>query len=272
MEEQSQAAPPRDWHIPAWRYAPQSLFTLKDRVALVTGAASGLGRAVALGLDAFGAQLVLADRDAKGLAAVGAALTEPALVLETDVSDPLQVTAMLEAALRRFGRLDVGVLMPGTNVRKPALDLTDTEWERVIDLNLTAMFQSAREVGRVMVDQGSGSMILMASARALTGGRTHAAYSASKAGVIGMMRCLAMEWAPRVRVNALAPGYMATPLVQQIADDPVWWKATQDLHALGRVGDPEEIVGPTVFLASDASSFITGTVLTVDGGWTAGAP
>ncbi len=270
MEGQGGRAVPRDWRVAAWRYQPRALFDLSGRVAVVTGAASGLGRAIALGLDAYGAQIVLADRDTRGMADVAAALSQTALVVETDVTEPDSVTEMVQATLERYRRIDVGLLMPGINVRKPALELSDAAWESVIDLNLTAMFRSAREIGRVMVAQGSGSLVLMASARALTGGRTQAAYSASKAAIIGMMRCLALEWAPQVRVNALAPGYMATPLVQQIARDPVWWQETQALHALGRVADPEEIVGPALFLASDASSFVTGTVLTVDGGWTAG--
>jgi 3-oxoacyl-[acyl-carrier protein] reductase len=108
--------------------------------------------------------------------------------------------------------------------------------------------------------------------RGLTGGCRPSAYSASKVGVINVTRCLAWEWAPHVRVNALAPGYMLTPLVRKIADDAAWWQATVALHALGRPGSPEEIVGPAVFPASDASSFVTGAVLTVDGGWTARAP
>src|SRR5207253_6285593 len=139
----------------------------------------------------FGARVILADRDAVGAGEVAAVLAHSPLVVQVDVADPEQVAAMVDTALAGCGHIDVGVLMPGTNVRKPALELTDEEWQRVVDLNLTAMFRCARAVGRVMVAQGSGSMILMASARGVTGGRSQSAYSASKAGVIGMMRCLA---------------------------------------------------------------------------------
>jgi NAD(P)-dependent dehydrogenase (short-subunit alcohol dehydrogenase family) len=203
---------------------------------------------------------------------VAAEMVHPSQMIPTDVLQPAAVTSMVASARSAFGRLDIGFLMPGTNIRKPALELTDQEWDTVVDLNLTAMFRAAREVGRIMVEQGSGSLVLMASARGLTGGHRQSAYSASKAGVIGLTRCLAWEWAPAVRVNALAPGYVRTPLVRQIAQDREWLAATQAMHALGRLADPEEIVGPALFLASDASSFVTGTVLTVDGGWTAGSP
>lgn len=261
-----------EWHPERWRYPARALFDLTGRVALVTGAASGLGRAIALGLDAYGARVMLADREPSGMTEVASVLSNPSVVLTGDVLDPAQVQTMVQSARESFGKIDIAFLIPGTNVRKAALDLTDEEWNRVVDLNLTGMFRCARDVGRVMVSQGSGSMVLMASARGLTGGRNQSVYSASKAGVIGLTRCLAWEWAPHVRVNALAPGYMATPLVQQIARDPQWWAATEGLHAMGRIGAPEEVVGPAVFLASDASSFVTGSVLSVDGGWTAGAP
>lgn len=260
------------WQVESWRYQPQALFDLSGRTAVVTGAASGLGRAIALGLDAYGAQVVLADKNVEGAEEVRAGLHQTSTVIGVDVTDPAQVTAMVQATLNERGAIDIAFIMPGINVRKPALDIEDDEWERVMNVNLTALFRSAREIGRVMVDQGRGSMVLMASARGLTGGQRQGAYSATKAGVIGLTRVLAWEWAPHVRVNALAPGYLATPLVSQIAADPDWWQATEKLHALGRVGNPEEIVGPAVFLASDASSFVTGSTLVVDGGWTAGAP
>ncbi len=262
----------QEWHPAHWRYPARSLFDLTGRVALVTGAASGLGRAIALGFDAFGARLILVDQDTAGAEHVAGVLNNPSRVLTADVLDAGQIGSMARVAADAFGQIDIAALLPGANVRKPALELSDEEWERVIDLNLTAMFRSAREVGRLMVDQGFGSMILMASARGITGGRNQSAYSASKSAVIGLVRCLAWEWAPQVRVNALAPGYMATPLVQQIARDREWWAKTEALHALDRAGAPEEVVGPAVFLASDASSFVTGSVLVVDGGWTAGSP
>jgi NAD(P)-dependent dehydrogenase (short-subunit alcohol dehydrogenase family) len=239
---------------------------------MVTGAASGLGRAIALGLDAQGASVVLADQNRAGVDEVRAELRQTSYVVQVDVTDPAAVRVMTDEAEQRFGSIDIAFVLPGINVRKAALDLSDEEWSRVVDLNLSSTFTSAREIGRTMVAQGHGSMILMASARGLVGGRNQAVYSATKAGIIGLMRCLAWEWAPLVRVNALAPGYMATPLVAPMTADAERWRATETLHALGRVGDPEEIVGPAIFLASDASSFVTGTVLTVDGGWTAGAP
>jgi len=248
------------------------MFDLTGMVALVTGGASGLGRAIALGVDAFGANVAIADINQTGAEEVAAKLGNEVLVIRTDVSKATDVEKMVERTLRKFGRIDVSFNIPGINVRKPAVELDEDEWCSVLRVNLTGMFLCAREVGKVMLEQRKGSIINMASARGLTGGASQSVYSVSKAGVIQLTRCLAIEWAPYVRVNALAPGYLKTPLVREIMKDEGWCESMRDLHAMKRFGEPEEVVGAAIFLASDASSFVTGAVLSVDGGWTAGSP
>jgi len=246
------------------------LWDLAGRIALVTGGASGLGQAIAEGLDQHGATVVVADLNAEGARAVAARLVHKPMAVPVDVTQSASVERMVEEIVSRYSRIDVAFNIPGTNVRKPLVDLTDEEWERVIRLNLTGVFYCARAVGRIMLAQGAGSMVNMASARGIVGGPRQSVYSASKAAVIQLTRCLALEWAPMVRVNALAPGYMETPLVKSIVRDAGLYERMKKLHAMGRFGKAEEVVGAAVFLASDASSFITGTVLSVDGGWTAG--
>lgn len=269
-----------DWEVENWSVKPERMFDLAGRVALVTGAASGIGRAIALGLDAYGAHIALADRDTAGARAVAAKLGHEALVVEVDVTQEAEVQAMVETVLTRFGRIDISFNVPGINVRKPAVELTANEWRSVVEVNLNAAFLCAREVGKVMLLQQRGSpakgagrsssMINIASARGLTGGTGQSVYSVTKAGMIQMTRCLALEWAPHVRVNSIAPGYLKTPLVREIMKDTAWFERIRNLHAMKRFGEPEEVVGAAIFLASDASSFVTGAVLSVDGGWTAG--
>ncbi|MGM0591352.1 MAG: SDR family NAD(P)-dependent oxidoreductase, partial [Halobacteriota archaeon] len=136
-------------------------------------------------------------------------------------------------------------------------------------LNLTGVFLAAKVLGEPLVEQGSGSVVNMASALGLVANANQSAYASSKGGVIQLTRVLAVEWAPDVRVNAMAPGYMKTPLVREAMADEEWYEAMRRLHLLDRFGDPEEVVGGAVYLASEASSFVTGSVLTIDGGWTA---
>jgi gluconate 5-dehydrogenase len=260
-----------DWTVASWQVAPEKLFDLSGRVALVTGAASGLGRAIALGLDRFGAQVVLADLDASGSQQVADHLRQKSMFINVDVTDPEQARSMVDGIMGQCGRLDVAFNVPGITVRKPVVDMSDEEWRKVMDVNLNGVFWCAREEGRVMLRQGFGSVVNMGSARGIFGGPSQSSYSASKAAVIHLTRCLAMEWAPIVRVNALAPGHMATPFVKPIMKDPERYDSMRRLEAMKRFGLPEEIVGPAVFLASDASSFVTGAVLSVDGGWTAGS-
>jgi gluconate 5-dehydrogenase len=246
-----------------------SIFSLEGKVVLVTGAASGLGKAIAIALDAFGANVVLADVNLDGANEVAEVLRNDCLVTHTDVTSTDSVIAMVGESLRRFGRISVAFNIPGMNIRKPLIEVSDDEWSSILALNLTGVFTCAREVGREMLKRGSGSMVNMASARGLAGGPCQAAYSSSKAGIIQLTKCLAIEWAPGVRVNALAPGYFETPLVEDMMKDPKWFGPMRDLHAMKRFGKPQEIIGAAVFLASDASSFVTGAVISVDGGWTA---
>lgn len=261
---------PAEWEIENWCVQPERMFDVAGRVALVTGAASGIGRAIALGLDACGARVVLADRDAGGARAVADRLQHESLLVEVDVTREAAVQALVERVLARFGRIDVSFNIPGINVRKPAVELTTEEWHSVMDVNLNGAFLCAREVGKVMLQQRQGAMINIASVRGLTGGTNQSVYSVTKAGMIQMTRCLALEWAPYVRVNAIAPGYLETPLVKGAMQDTAWFERMRNLHAMKRFGKPEEVVGAAIFLASDASTFVTGAVLSVDGGWTAG--
>ena len=244
------------------------LFDLQGRTALAIGA-GGIGSCVSRALDAFGAHVVCADVDAS----VAAAVTEDircaggrAEARRLDVTEP----ASIAAALHEIGTPDVLVVMPAMNVRKRLLDLTDSEFERVVSLNLTGSFRVMRDVGRAMAARGSGSIVAFSSIRAVVVEPGQGVYAATKAGVVQLVKTLAAELGPRgVRVNAVAPGVVTTPLTEQIRADAAWRDAYAEKTALRRWASPDEIVGAVVFLASDASSYVTGTQLMVDGGWTA---
>lgn len=257
------------WTPSEWAVDPGALFDLSDRTAIVTGGASGLGRAIALGFGARGADVVVADLNLDGAEAVADRIGANAIAEPVDVTDDESLQSLRDATETAFGSYEVVCNLPGKNVREPALDLSEADWRDVIDLNLTGMFLGAKVLGRPLVEKGGGSMINMASVRGIVGGNAQSAYSASKGGVIQLTRVLAAEWAPAVRVNAIAPGYMKTPLVREAMTDDGWYDSMREKHLLDRFGEPEEIVGAAIFLAGPASSFVTGSVLTVDGGWTA---
>jgi NAD(P)-dependent dehydrogenase (short-subunit alcohol dehydrogenase family) len=257
------------WETEEWRYDPAEMFDLDGRGAVVTGGASGLGRAIALGLAAHGADVLVADVDEEGAREVAAAAAGDATAVHADVTDADSLRAVRETADEELDAYEVLFNLPGTNVRKPVLELSEAEWRDVIELNLTGVYLSAKVLGRPLVEQGHGSVVNMASIRGIDGGPDQSAYSASKGGVIQFTKVLAAEWAPAVRVNALAPGYVKTPLVREAMADEAWHEEMRAGHLLGRFGDPEEVVGGAVYLASDAASFVTGSVLSVDGGWTA---
>jgi NAD(P)-dependent dehydrogenase (short-subunit alcohol dehydrogenase family) len=248
----------------------QTLFDLSGKTALVVGGASGIGRAVALGLADFGAEVVVADRNLPGSEQVAADIVEKdgrAAALAVDLADNDSVMAMLA----ELERVDILVATPAINVRKPILETTDEEFERVVKLNLLGNFRLLREVGRKMKNDGhGGSIIAFSSIRSLVVEPGQGVYAATKAGLVQFVRTLAVELAPNgIRVNAIGPGVINTPLTAPIKNNPDWYNAYAQRSALGRWGEAEELVGPVVYLASQAASYVTGTIHFVDGGWTA---
>jgi NAD(P)-dependent dehydrogenase (short-subunit alcohol dehydrogenase family) len=247
----------------------RELFDLSGRRALVIGAGSGIGEAVAEGLAAFGAHVVCADRNggsaattAQRIAAAGGG-AEPATV---DITDRDQVEEVVAA----MDTIDVLVSTPAINVRKPLLETSPEEFDRVIGLNLRGNLFVMQAAGRRMVASDGGSIILFSSIRAQVVEPGQGVYAATKAGTLQMARALAAELGPQgVRANAIAPGVVETPLTAPIKAQPAWYDAYAQKGALGRWAQPSEMVGAAVFLASDAASYVTGTLLIVDGGWTA---
>jgi NAD(P)-dependent dehydrogenase (short-subunit alcohol dehydrogenase family) len=246
-----------------------TLFRLDGRRALVVGAGSGIGKASAGALAAFGAHVTCADVDlaaAEGTAAAIVAANGAADAVIVDVRETTTVTA----AFARDRAVDILVSTPGINVRKPLLEITDDEFDRVVDVNLKGTFRLLRAAGGSMAERGKGSIIAFSSIRSLTVEPGQGVYAATKAGIVQMLRALAAELGPRgVRANAIAPGVVETPLTAQIKKNAEWYDAYARKCVLGRWAKPEELAGMVVYLASDASSYVTGACMFVDGGWTA---
>lgn len=247
-----------------------TLFRLDNRVAVVIGAGSGIGESAARGLAAHGAVVVCADLRQEAAATTASTIGGITKALTVDVTRTDSVRNLFRAVIEDHSRLDIVVTTPGANVRKPIADYDDSEFDRVIELNLKGTFRVLREAGRIMSDRGGGSIIAFSSIRSQVVEPGQGVYAATKAGVVQLVRALAAELGSKgVRVNAIAPGVVETPLTSQIKDRPDWYAAYAAKSVFGRWATADEMVGPVVYLASDASSYVTGSVLFVDGGWTA---
>jgi NAD(P)-dependent dehydrogenase (short-subunit alcohol dehydrogenase family) len=248
------------------------LFDLTGKVALVTGASKGLGKALALGLAKAGADLALCARSREDLEAARDEMAPCGRRIEIfslDVLDDGSVREATEAARQAFGRIDILVNNAGINIRKPVLELTETDWDQVLNTNLKGYFLVARAVVPDMIQRKKGKVINMASILGTVGLENQLPYASSKGGVIQMTKVMALEWARHnINVNAIGPTYFETPLVAALRGDPERFRFINERTPMGRWGRPEELEGTVVFLASRASDFITGQTIFVDGGWT----
>jgi 2-deoxy-D-gluconate 3-dehydrogenase len=247
-------------------------FRLDGKTALVTGCRRGLGKAMALGLAEAGADIigVSANMEPSGSAverevqALGRAFTGYAC----DFADRTALYQFIQQATSAFARIDILVNNAGLVLRTPAADYSDDDWDQTIEVNLSAQFILTREIGKPMLARGQGKIIFVGSLLTFQGGIRVPAYAASKGGVGQLTKAFANEWAGRgLHVNALAPGYIATDATEALVNDPARYQAILDRVPAGRWGDPDDFKGPIVFLASAASDYVNGEILTVDGGW-----
>lgn len=250
----------------------KEMFDLSGEKAIVTGAARGLGEQMALALAEAGADVAVVDVNIDAACRVTdhiRNIDRDSIAIKVDVTKVADVENMVKVAKDRFGKIDILINNAGITINVPAEEMSKEEWDRVIEVNLTGVFLCAQTVGREMIKQKKGNVINISSMSGLIVNRPQPqiSYNTSKAGVIMITRSLASEWRKyNIRVNAIAPGYMRTPLVDEVF--PKYGKDWSSLTPMGRIGDPYEIKGPALFLASRASSFVTGSVLVMDGGYT----
>lgn len=250
------------------------LFSVADQIVLVTGGSRGIGRAVAAGFAARESQVVIAGRQSQTLKQTAQEISaepRPVVAHVCDVSEPAHVDRLVQDVLTQFGRIDTLINVAGVNRRKAALEITEEDFDFVLDVNLKGAFLLSQAVGRHMVERGAGCQINVTSLNSDRPLKNVVPYAMSKVALGQMTRALALEWGPYgVRVNALAPGFIETDLTRRLWSDPTmqaWNRAHTPQQRLGR---PEDLVGTALFLASPAAAFMTGQILYVDGGFTAG--
>jgi len=252
----------------------EDLFKLTNKVAIVTGGMRGLGHAIAINLAKFGANIVIADIEVKNSEKIKKEfidLDKKVFFIKIDVSDSKDVKHMVEDTLNKFGKIDILVNNAGITKRGPALTMDEGDWDKVIDVNLKGVFLCSQTVGKEMKRQEKGKIINVASILGQIGISNTLPYCASKGGVIQITKALAVEWAKyNINVNAIAPAFFDTPLTKPfLKQGEELYNYTIERIPLGRFGKPDDLAGAVVFLASDASDFITGHILNVDGGWLA---
>ena len=246
---------------------------MSGKVALVTGAGSGIGRATALRLGAEGGRIACVDLAAEAAAETTRAIAAhggEAVALTADVTDEAACARIVEETVARFGRLTTLVNSAGVRSQRPDPIPPPPEWQRVVNVNLTATYLASRAALQALIASGAGSITNLASIYGLVGGATSSAYAASKGAIVNLTRQMALEWAPKVRVNCVCPGVIETPMTAELRQDPAWAEKALKRYPLGRFGQPEEIAAAILYLASDEAAFVTGVALPVDGGYTAG--
>ncbi len=243
------------------------------KVVVVTGGSEGIGRATVRRFCEEGAHAVIVSRNEEKCRAYAAELKEDgysADAVSADVGKVDDIKRMVAAVIAACGRIDVLVNCAGVNIRKVALDYTEADWDYMMDINLKGTYFCSLEAGRHMVARGAGAIVNLSSIQGHIVLPERTIYAAGKAGVMQFTKGLANEWAQKgVRVNSISPGFVGTPMVMQVLNDPAWLQLIQSRTPMGRVAAPEEIADLIVFLASDRASYITGADVPIDGGWTA---
>lgn len=248
----------------------KKLFDLTGKVAIVTGASRGIGKALAIGLAQAGADVVITDvLDTKETVAEIKTLGRKSLGLKVDVTSQKDIDAMVAKTVGEFGKIDILVNNAGIYYATPVKDMAEKDWDKIIAVNLKGVLLCARAVGQQMIKQKSGRIVNVASVAGIMAFAQSAAYNCSKAANIMLTKTLAAEWAPYgIRVNAICPGVIVTDMTKDLLTDKGFQQSVSTSTPLGRTATPDELAGAAVYLASDASSYVTGHALVVDGGWT----